>query len=185
MNEIIQGISQQVGQYLPNIASAIGVLIIGWIVAHIIARIVRLALSKTGVDDKLSKVLGAKQETDLSRVIGKIVFYLVMLFVFVTFFNVLDLPIVSEPMSNFLDKIFTFAPQAISAIVLGVVAWALATVGRIASRTALEAVDIDGRLASLGNDASAVVDTATAATDRALNSGSEVVEEIAMDLDDG
>ena len=185
MNEIIQGISQQVGQYLPSIASAIGVLIIGWIVAHIIARIVRLALSKTGVDDKLSKVLGAKQETDLSRVIGKIVFYLVMLFVFVTFFNVLDLPIVSEPMSNFLDKIFTFAPQAISAIVLGVVAWALATVGRIASRTALEAVDIDGRLASLGNDASAVVDTATAATDRALNSGSEVVEEIAMDLDDG
>ena len=60
MNEIIQGISQQVGQYLPNIASAIGVLIIGWIVAHIIARIVRLALSKTGVVDKLSKVLGAK-----------------------------------------------------------------------------------------------------------------------------
>ena len=177
MNEIIQGISQQVGGFLPNIASAIGVLIVGWIIAHIIARVIRLAVNRTGVDQKIAGLLGSDKQTDMSRVIGKIVFYIAMLFVFVTFFNVLDLPVVSEPLSAFLDKIFTFAPRAISAIVLGLVAWALATVGRLASRRGLEAVNIDGRLAALGQDvssaASTVTSTATsvtgAVTDRALH----------------
>ena len=150
MNEIIQGISQQVGGYLPNIASAIGVLIVGWIVAHIIARVIRLAVGRTGVDHKIASVLGSSQQTDMSRVIGKVVFYIVMLFVFVTFFNVLDLPVVSEPLSAFLDKIFTFAPRAISAVVLALVGWGLATVGRLASRRGLEAINIDGRLSALG-----------------------------------
>ncbi len=168
MDEIIQGVSKQVGQFLPNIASAIGVLIIGWIVAHLLGRIARIAVSKTGVDNKISRMLGKSSTTDMSRVIGKVVFYIVMLFVFVTFFNVLDLSVVSAPLGSFLDKIFAFAPQAISAIVLGIIAWALATVGRMGSRTALETIDIDGRLSALGQGASSVASTATAATQRVL-----------------
>lgn len=169
MNEIIQGVSKQIGTFLPNIASAIGVLIIGWIIAHLLGRVARIAVSKTGVDNKIAKVLGGNSTTDMSRVIGKVVYYIAMLFVFVTFFNVLNLPIVSEPLSHFLDKIFAFAPQVISAIVLGIVAWALATVGRIGSRTALETVDIDGRLSALGQDVSSATSAASSATKRALS----------------
>jgi hypothetical protein len=190
MNEIIQGVSTQVGTYLPNIASAIGVLIVGWIIAHLLGRIARLAVGKTGIDNKIASMLGGKSKTDMSRVIGKIVYYIAMLFVFVTFFNVLNLPVVSEPLSHFLDKIFAFAPQAISAIVLGIVAWALATVGRMGSRTALETIDIDGRLSALGQDVSAVASTATTATDRVLNPGQTPVaslddddDEVVLDLD--
>lgn len=168
MNEIVQGISQQVGQYLPNIASAIGVLIIGWIIAHIIARVVRLAISRTGIDRRMAGWLGASPKTDMSRVIGKIVFYIAMLFVLVTFFNVLDLPVVSEPLSAFLNRIFTFAPRAISAIVLALIGWGLATVGRLASRRGLEAINIDGRLAAIGQDVSSVTSDATAFSKRAL-----------------
>ena len=103
MNEIIQGVSKQIGIFLPNIASAIGVLIIGWIIAHLLGRFARIAVSKTGVDNKIANMLGGNSTTDMSRVIGKVVFYIAMLFVFVTFFNVLNLPIVSEPLSHFLD----------------------------------------------------------------------------------
>ena len=133
------------GTYLPNIAAAIGVLVVGWIIAKILARVARVATAKTGVDHHLAKLLGTDKQTDMSAVLGKIVYYVAMLFVFVTFFNVLDLPVVSEPLSAFLKRIFEFAPQAISALVLGIIAWGLATVARLASRRGLEAIDIDGK----------------------------------------
>ncbi len=188
MNEIIQGVSTQVGTYLPNIASAIGVLIVGWIIAHLLGRIARIAVRKTGVDNKIASMLGGKSKTDMSRVIGKVVYYIAMLFVFVTFFNVLNLPVVSEPLSHFLDKIFAFAPQAISAVVLGIVAWALATVGRMGSRTALETIDIDGRLSALGQDVSAVASAATTATNQALDPSDDSLvslddDDVVLDLD--
>jgi hypothetical protein len=185
MNEIIQGISQQVGQYLPNIASAIGVLIIGWIIAHLIARVVRLAISRTGIDHQLAGWLGASPKKDMSRIIGKIVFYLAMLFVFVTFFNVLDLPVVSEPLSAFLDRIFTFAPRAISAVVLALVGWGLATVARLASRRGLEAVNIDGRLSAIGQDVSSVAEGGSALSKKAFqpNLLEPTTTDEALDLD--
>lgn len=170
MSEIIQGISTQVGKYLPNIASAIGVLLIGWIIAHILGRVVRLAVSRTGVDTKLAGLLGTDKQTDMSKVIGKVVFYIAMLFVFVTFFNVLDLPLVSQPLSSFLNKIFEFAPRIISAAVLGLAGWGVATVCRLGSRRGLEAVDIDGRLSALGQDVSSVTAVASNVTERVLDS---------------
>ena len=161
-------------------------LIIGWIIAHLLGRFARIAVSKTGVDNKIANMLGGNSTTDMSRVIGKVVFYIAMLFVFVTFFNVLNLPIVSEPLSHFLDKVFAFAPQAISAIVLGIVAWALATVGRMGSRTALETVDIDGRLSALGQDVSSVTSTASNATKRVLSPAEApgISPDISLDDDD-
>lgn len=170
LQDMLGGITQQVGQYLPNIAAAIGVLFIGWIVAHLIARVVRLAVQKTGVDKQLAKFLpSAGKGGDVSRIIGKAVFYLLMLFVLVTFFNVLDLPIVSTPLNGFLNQVFAFAPRVISAAVLGAVAWVVATVARQVTGKGLEAVDIDNKIASLGQDVNAVSSMATNAMDTALD----------------
>lgn len=170
LQEMLGGITQQVGQYLPNIAAAIGVLFIGWIVAHIIARVVRLAVQKTGVDKHLAGYFpSSNNRSDVSRIIGKAVFYLLMLFVLVTFFNVLDLPIVSTPLNGFLNQVFEFAPRVISAGVLGAIGWLIATVVRQFSGKGLEAMDIDTRVASLGQDASALTSAATSAVDDALD----------------
>lgn len=170
ITKIVGGISEQVGTYLPNIAAAIGVLVVGWIIAKILARVAKVATAKTGVDQHLAGLLGTGKQTDMSAALGKIVYYIAMLFVFVTFFNVLDLPVVSEPLSAFLNRIFEFAPQAISALVLGVIAWGLATVARLASRRGLEAVDIDGKIAAIGQDASTLTSTARATVTQALSS---------------
>ena len=170
LQDMLGGITQQVGQYLPNIAAAIGVLFIGWIVAHIVARVVRLAVQKTGVDKHLAGYFPASNNrSDVSRIIGKAVFYLLMLFVLVTFFNVLDLPIVSTPLNGFLNQVFEFAPRVISAGVLGAIGWLIATVVRQLSGKGLEAMDIDMRVASLGQDASALTSAATSAVDDALD----------------
>lgn len=167
IQDMLSGVTTQVGQFLPNIAAAIGVLFIGWIVAHIIARVVRLAIVKTGVDKQLAKFLPTGGG-DVSRLVGKAVFYLIMLFVLVTFFNVLDLPIVSTPLNGFLNQVFAFAPRVISAAVLGAIGWLIATVVRQLSGKGLEAIDIDTKLASLGQGAKSVASVATSAMDSAL-----------------
>lgn len=51
---------------------------------------------------------------------------------------------------------------------MGAIAWLIATVVRQVSGKGLEAVDIDSKLASLGQGASSVASTATSAMDRAL-----------------
>ena len=155
--KLFENVSQQVGTYLPGILTAIAVLVIGWILAHLIARVVRLALKKTGLGEKLSKLISADGTVDAAKIIGKCVFYLIMLFVLITFFNVLNLPVVSEPMNAFLQQIFSYAPRVFSAAILGLIAFVLARLGRDLSKKGLEAADIDTRISNLGSDAQSVV----------------------------
>ena len=104
-----------------------------------------------------------------------------MLFVFITFFNVLNLPVVSEPLNAFLEQIFAYAPRILSAAGLGVVAYVLARVLKEVSKRGLEAVDIDTKLASLGKDASALTSSVGGAIDSAI--GSESDDNFSLDDD--
>jgi hypothetical protein len=169
LSKVLNGISEQVGTFLPNIAAAIGVLVLGWILAKVLGRVAKIAVKKTGVDQHIAGLLGTDRRTDMSSLIGKIVYYIGMLFVFVAFFNVLDLPVVSQPLTAFLNRIFDFAPQAISSLVLALIAWGLATIGRLASRRVLETLDVDARIASIGKDVSTMSTTAGRAVTNAAN----------------
>ena len=162
---MLEKISLQVGDKLPGVLTALAVLIIGWIIAKIVAMLVGKALRKTGAGAKLSNTISPSGGVDASKVISKGVFYLLMLFVLITFFNVLDLPIVSEPLKAFLDQVFAYAPRLLSALGLGVVAYVLARVLKEVTRGGLEAVDIDTRIANLGKDANALKSAAGNALD--------------------
>ena len=167
LQPMLNNISGQVGNSLPGILSAIAVLVIGWIVAKIIAAIVGKGLKKSGLGDKVSRLISADGSVNASKIVAKLVFYMLMLFVFITFFNVLDIPAVSEPIQGFLDQIFAYAPRIFSAAGLGVVAYVLARVLKEVTKGGLEAVDIDTRLANLGKDASALKSAASNAFDPA------------------
>lgn len=162
-------ISTQVGKYLPGILTAVAVLVIGWLLAHFIAKLVKTGLDKSGLGAKLSNIVASDGNIDVGTILSKIVFYLIMIFVLITFFNVLNLPVVSEPLNGFLDQIFGFLPRIISAAVLGIIAYVLARVLKEVSKKGLEAIDIDSKVASLGKEASAVMSTARDAVDSGLN----------------
>ena len=162
---MLENISSQVGTYLPRVLSALAVLIIGWIIAKIIAMLVGKALTKTGAGAKLGRLVSPNGSVNASKIISKAVYYLLMLFVLITFFNVLDIAAVSEPIQGFLDQIFAYAPRILSAAGLGVVAYVLARVLKEVTKGGLEAVDIDTRLANLGKNASALKDAAGNALD--------------------
>jgi len=181
---MLDNISGQVGNSLPGILSAIAVLVIGWIVAKIVSFIVGKGLRKSGVGDRIGGLISADGKVDASKIVAKIVFYLLMLFVFIAFFNAIKLPVVSEPLNAFLQQIFAFAPRILSAAGLGVVAYVLARVLKEVSKRGLEAVDIDTKLASLGKDASALTSAVGGAVDTAIGSSNDSGEFDLSDDDD-
>lgn len=137
---------RDVGPFLVNLVAALGILVVGYLVAKLIAGLVERLLNRTRLDDHIADTLGQKDTTRLESTIGTIVFYVVMVFVFVGFFQVLGLSFLSEPLAGFMDRVLAFVPQLIAAGLLGLVAYLVASVLRTLTRHLLEAVDLDSRL---------------------------------------
>ena len=123
MNETLQTmfrnvtdqVSQLVGGYLPNLLGALAILVIGWLVALVVAAVVRSALNRTTIDNRIAVWMGASQELKVERYAGKTAFWLVMLFVLVAFFEALNLTNVTEPLNVLLSQLTGFAPRVLGA----------------------------------------------------------------------
>src|SRR6478672_461151 len=106
-----------IGSYLPSILAAILILIVGWIVATIVSNLVKGALRRTDLDNRLARSMGTSG-VGTERLVGSIVFWLIMLFVLVGFFQTLSLPLVSDPLNQLLGTVFAFLPRVLSAALL-------------------------------------------------------------------
>ena len=77
------------------------VLVVGWILALIIAAMVAGVVRRLGIGRRFSEALADEpgvKEADVPGRIGKITFWLLMLFVLIAFFQTLGLPTVTEPL---------------------------------------------------------------------------------------
>ncbi|MEZ5401560.1 MAG: mechanosensitive ion channel [Bryobacteraceae bacterium] len=142
MTELWQQVSAHVTPYLPRLAGALATLVIGWILALIVASVVRGVLRRTSLDNKLAAAIAGEEQMkgfDLERWISRGAFYIAMLFVLVAFFHALGLESVSAPMNVLLASLFAFAPRALAALLLAMAAWLVATVMRTAVRRVMGA----------------------------------------------
>ena len=146
---VVHQVRDVVGEFLPNLAAAIAVLIVGWILALVISAMVAGAIRRLGVGKRFSEALAAEpgvKGADVPGRIGKITFWLLMLFVLIGFFQTLGLTSVTEPLAAFLNEIFAYLPRLIGAAVVLVLAWAIASILRFVVRKALVAANFDERL---------------------------------------
>ncbi|PXW92734.1 putative transporter (transmembrane protein) [Streptohalobacillus salinus] len=107
---------------------AILVLLVGWLIAAIIAGLVKKALLKTDFDNKL--FAGPEGESDKKynseKIISQFVFWFIMVFVFVVFLNLLSLDFIAQPFANMISDFLAIIPSIIMAIILFAVAWIIA-----------------------------------------------------------
>jgi hypothetical protein len=144
-------ISSTLGAYLPSLAGAVAILILGWLVALAISALTRKLLSKTDLDNKAAAWITGEERLkgfDVEQGISKGVFYLIMLFVLVAFFQALGITQITEPLNRFLTQVFEFAPQIFGAALLLIIAWAIASVLRTLVSRGLSALGIDRKLGS-------------------------------------
>jgi len=102
---------------------AILIIIIGWFVAGILKGLVKKLVSKTGVDKRLKN-----KKVNLATLISKLVYYLVMIFVFMLALEKLGLTSVLEPVKELLNGFTAYIPNIIGAGLVGYIAYMLATI---------------------------------------------------------
>lgn len=139
------------GLYSPNLVGAIAVLIVGWLIVLIVSSIIGKALQRTGLDEKIArKVVGDEKAQSMQphRWISKIIYYLLLLFVFVAFFQVLSLTLVAQPLNQLLNIVFSYIPKLFAALVLALIAWIVATVLKRVILRVLTAAKVDEGLGS-------------------------------------
>ena len=133
-----------------HIIVAFVVLVLGWLVAHLVSLIVRRVLLKTRLDDKVvGLVMGRDASADIhpERWISKAVFYLMMIFVLIAFFQILGMTALTEPLNGMLNQIFVYLPKLVSAAVLLLLAWIAGSLLRRVVTGVLSRVNIERRLA--------------------------------------
>lgn len=122
---------------LPDLVLALLVLLIGWIVASLIAKAVKAALHRTDFDNKMARWMRPDSDRDRGTsksfnyssesIISKIVFWIIMAVAFVVFLNMLSLPYVAQPISQALGVIVAGIPNLLKAALIAVVAWLIAS----------------------------------------------------------
>lgn len=145
----IGNLGDMLGGYVPTLLAAVGVLVIGWLVAWIVSGLVRKALERTSLDNQIAAwVTGdaGELEFNVEKWVSRGVFYFLMLFVLVAFFQVAGLPGITEPLNRFLVEVFEYLPRLLGPAILILIAWILATTLRFLVRTVLERSQVDEKL---------------------------------------
>ncbi|MDT0540222.1 mechanosensitive ion channel [Croceitalea sp. P059] len=123
LENMMSSITGSVGDFLPATIGAILILVIGWFVAGILKRLTTKLIKRTGVDDKMKS-----DKITLSKFIGKLIYFLVMIFVFMLALEKLGMQSVLDPVKNLLDGFLAFIPNIIGAGLVGYIGYMLATV---------------------------------------------------------
>jgi hypothetical protein len=149
LDQMTSRIGELLGPQMLRIIGALSVLLLGWIVALIVALIVKGALRRTTLDNRLAKwAMGEEtsERIDVERWTARAAYYVVLTFAVVGFFATLNLTAISEPLMQFLNRIFEFAPNLIAGGLLALVGWIVATVMRRIVSGALRLGRVDERL---------------------------------------
>lgn len=158
MSNFWQPLWDTLSQYAPKLAAAVGILVAFWIGALIVAAILRGALKRTQLDDKVVRTLlgaDAKTKVESERWISRAAFYGVMLFGIVAFFNALGLLVVTEPINRMLGSVLEYAPRLLSAGLLLLLGFLAATAVKKLLQVVLDRANFDERVGTPAEGAEA------------------------------
>lgn len=122
MNQILQTFNDVTGSFGDPI-SALIIIIIGWFIARLLRNLTNGLIEKTGIDKTLNS-----NKVDISKLVSKLVYFLVMIFVFMLALEKLGMQTVLEPVKNLLGGFIEFIPNIVGAALVGYIGYMLATI---------------------------------------------------------
>ena len=128
MNEAFSDVFSRLFGFVPGLLSVLAILVVGWILARVLKRIT-LSLLRAGKLDDLLENVGVKKvirdtgsNLPPSEILGRFVYWVVMIAVFIGITNYLQLPTVSSALNNLL----LYVPNILAALIIIVLAFILA-----------------------------------------------------------
>lgn len=162
-----------IATFLPKLFGFVLILVIGYFIAKIIARVIDKVLERVGFDRAVQRGgVGRaleKSKYDASSLLGKVVFYALMLFVLQLAFGVFG----PNPVSTLIQGVIAYLPNVFVAIVIIVVGAAIAAAVKEIIEASLGGLSY-GRGLALGASVAVLVITGFAALDQ-LNIAENIV----------
>ncbi|MDO6645533.1 mechanosensitive ion channel [Acinetobacter guillouiae] len=150
MNEILQTRGRFDAMYYWDqfhpILAAVAILIVGWIIALIVAAGIKKILEKLGTNTKLSSATGHR--SNIESILSRIVFWVVMVIAVIGALNVLNLTSVSSPFSLMIQQFLLFIPQLLAAVAIGFIGWIVANLVKVGLKKALDRTQLDEKLSA-------------------------------------
>lgn len=126
----IENAWSDIASFVPKFVGFLIILIIGYIVAKLIAKAVGAILERVGFDKAVErggvKKALERSKFDASDLVGKIVFYALFLIVLTMAFGVFG----DNPISDMLEGVIAYLPKVIAAILIIVIASAIGAAAR-------------------------------------------------------
>ena len=132
-------------QFHPILA-AIVILLVGWIIALIVAAGVKKLLQKLNTNHRLSSATGHKP--NIENLLSKLVFWFVIILAVVGALNVLNISGVSDPFSNMVSRVLAFIPNLLAAVAVGFIGWIVAGLVKAGLTNVLARTEMDEKLSN-------------------------------------
>ncbi len=148
MNQLVNSITQFLPPGLVQNAffMAAITLILGYIVAKILSMVISGALGFLKLDSETARKLGFARGKVLQHSVAKMIFWIVMLFVFINVLQILGFDSAIEPIQSMLNQIMAFLPKLfLAGVILACAIFGSKIVKNILD-SAFTAFDLDGKL---------------------------------------
>lgn len=130
-------------QFHPILA-AVAILLVGWIIALIVAAGIKKILAQLNMNAKLSGTTG--NISNVEGIVSRVVFWIVLIIAVIGAFNVLNLTSVSGPFSSMIQQFLMFVPQLLAAIAVGFIGWIFANLVKVGLNKLLNRTQLDEKL---------------------------------------
>ncbi len=124
----VQGMIDKALAIIPNVAAAVVIGVIGWLVAKVLRGLVSNLLAATGVD-RVATQIGISSKVQVSRVVGMIVFIFIFVPALIAALDALRVEAISSPATEMLSIILDTIPGLLAAAIILVITWYVAKFG--------------------------------------------------------
>lgn len=128
ISDSIQGTLDSFFEFLPNLIAFLVILVVGYFIAKFVGKLIQKGLESAGLDKQLHESDAGKYVEQVSpgaspsKGIGRVAFWIIIVFVLSTAIGALKIPAVTE----FMNDVLAYLPNVIAAIVIFVIAAAIA-----------------------------------------------------------
>ncbi len=149
----LDNIGQTIIDGLFTLGGVLLILLITWLAAMIVRWLIRKLLGATDIDNRIARSMGGSSDIKIEQIIAQVAGVIVWIMGIIAVLTYLDLDTVAGPLQSSIDTIFSYLPKLGGALVLGVIAYIVATLVKMLITRGADAINLDKRINSLDAEA--------------------------------
>ncbi|KRG71661.1 mechanosensitive ion channel [Pseudoxanthomonas dokdonensis] len=141
-----QQLQQSIGTYLPMVLGAVGIFVVGLLLALFTRGMIRKAMTASGIEQRIHRQ--TESHLPLVKIASLIGYWFVLILTLIGVFSVLRFDALSGPFSNLVGEVMLYLPRILLAAGIALVAWLVAVAARLAINRIMQMTQWDEKLSN-------------------------------------